>query len=156
MKYGFDFYTSHNQFYICDSESSKNSGSKDFWNDESYNDRISVETGFIGVRTESFGHIKGEFELLDKENKIDNYNLYDHIVEAGIEIKSNTLKILDCPNSSVEKEIKIIPGMYKVRIYSMNLIGVDMDEDEGDDLYKIEIWESIDLKKKVLKRYIPV
>lgn len=152
MKHNLDFYTSYNQFYLCDSKSPQNINAKDFWNDQAYSDRIAMGNGIIAVRTQSYGHIIGELQFLNKESEVDNYDLYDHVVDAGIEIKSNTLQILDCPNGTVEKEIKIIPGLYKIRIYSKNIEGVDGDENEGNDSYKIEIWKSTNLDKKVLKQ----
>jgi hypothetical protein len=50
-------------------------------------------------------------------------------------------------------EVKVKPGKYRVRIYSSNLAGGDMDEVEGKDYYKIEIWPDENMERKVLKRY---
>ncbi|MFC6998381.1 hypothetical protein [Rufibacter roseus] len=48
-----------------------------------------------------------------------------------------------------EKELPL--GNYRVRIYSINLGSVDVDE--GDDYYRIEVWRGQPLGKKLLKEY---
>lgn len=155
MKYNFNFYTGYHQFYVSDSESIKDTNSKDFWNEEAYKDRLANHEDIIAIPTKSYGIINGELEVLSKEKAITNFELYDHIVESGIEIKSGTLQILDCPNSEIEKEISISPGKYKVRVYSKNLDVLEgEDEDEGNDFYRIEIWKAKNQDKKILKRYI--
>ena len=60
---------------------------------------------------------------------------------------------MDCPNSDVQLKIHIKSGTYRARIYSSNLLNADIDEDEGNDYYKIEIWPDNDLERKVLKRF---
>lgn len=157
MKHKFDFYTAYHQFYINDSESTRETDSKDFWNEESGKQRLAIGEGILGILTKSYGHIKGKLEILDKEREIDSLDLYDHVVEAGIEIKSGILQILDCPNSEVEMEVKVVPGFYKIRVYSRNLdILENEDEEEGNDFYNIEIWKdkNLGLRKRVLKEYI--
>ncbi|MCC7520944.1 MAG: hypothetical protein IT220_04855 [Flavobacteriaceae bacterium] len=147
----FDFYTQYNQFYICDKDSPGQTDSADFWTDAAFNDRLAKELGILGVGTECYGPVKGEIVFLDKKNEDFDIELYDHIVEAGLQIQSGTIQILDCPNSSIELEINIAPDFYKFRIYSSNLASVEGDE--GDDFYRIEFWKDLNLDRKVLKRY---
>jgi len=151
MKYPLKFETSHSQFYIYDKGSSFNTGSREFWSQDAFNDRLAIEKGVLGVGTECYGPIKGELELLNIPNTSINLNDYDHIVEGGIEIESGFIQILTCPTSSIELEIQVDPGLYRVRIYSSNLASVDGDE--GDDFYKIEIWPDSNMERNVLKYY---
>jgi len=151
MKYPLEFYTSHSQFYIYDKDSPAEIGSDKFWTQEAFDDRLAIEEGILGVGTECYGPIKAELILLDTRNDSINLIDYDHIVEAGVEIKSGVIQILDCPNSNVELELSVDPGLYRARIYSSNLASVEGDE--GDDFYKIEIWPDNEIERKVLKRY---
>jgi len=98
------------------------------------------------------GPVKGELHLLSEPRNYINLDQYDHIVEAGIEIKSGVVQILDCPNSSVELEVNVIPAFIESEFSSINLASVEGDE--GDDFYKIEIWPSSAMERKVLKRYV--
>lgn len=154
MKYKLNFTTSYQQFYCADKLYQGNTGSDNFWTDESHNDRLAIEKDVLGIRTESYGAIKGELIILDKANSDIDFNLYDHVVEGGLEIKSGVLQILDSPNNSVELEVNITPGNYRVRVYSSNLSSVVDEDENGDDYYKIEIWKDDNKERKVLKRYI--
>lgn len=151
MYFSLDFYTSHHQFYLCDKASSGNTGSDGFWTEDAYNDRLAIEDGILGVGTECYGPIKGEVIILTEKKELIDFDLYDHIVEGGIEIKSGTIQILDCPSSEIQLELSVKPGFYRTRIYSINLASVDGDE--GEDFYKIEIWPDLEMDRKVLKRY---
>lgn len=150
MKTSLNFYTSYHQFYIADKLCDEDT-SNDFWTDEAYKDRIAFNSCGLGIGTECYGNVKGEVAILEKP--IENIDLikYDHIVEAGIEIKSGVLQILNCPNNEVEFEMKLKNGKYRVRVYSSNLATVI--DDDGDDYYKIEVWPDEETEKKVIKRY---
>ena len=154
MKYRLDFHTEYNQFYISDKTSVRATGSINFWTTAAYKDRLAKEEGILGVGTQSYGHIKGELDILNAANNKLDTNQYDHIVEGGIKVVSGVLQVLNCPISEIELEIKLKPGTYRVRVYSSNLTNVDIDEDEGNDQYKIEIWPDTNMERKVLKRYI--
>lgn len=153
MKYKLDFRTSYNQFYIYDKGSPANTDSPSFWTAEAYDERLAIDDGILGVGTASYGHIRGELDILNSENRIIDYHQYGHVVEGGLEVKSGILQILDCPNSKIELEVKVKPGTYRVRIYSSNIANV-ADEDEGADRYKIEIWPGSKMKRKVLKQFV--
>jgi hypothetical protein len=154
MKYQLDFYTEYNQFYICDKASERATGSDNFWTIAAYEDRMAQEKGVLGVGTQSYGHIKCELDILNTANNLLDTNQYDHIVEAGVKITSGILQVLSCPTSEVELEVKIKPGTYRIRVYSSKLSTADIDEDEGNDRYKIEIWPDTNMERKVLKRYV--
>ncbi len=151
--YKLHFYTQYNQFYIVDKDASLDTASTDLWPDDAVSERLGIVEGIIGVYTECYGPVKGELEILDEPGR-GEYKKYDHVVEGGIDVVSGVLQIQDCPNSSVQLELKVNPGQYRVRVYSSNLASVQGDE--GDDYYKIEIWpEKKGITRKVLKQYNP-
>ena len=152
MTYKLNFYTQYNQFYIADKSSPKNTGSRDFWTDEAYETRLAMGEGVLGVGTECYGPVKGELDILDTCIAEIDSSRFDHIVEGGLDLSSGLLQVLDCPNTSVELEVNIKPGKYRVRIYSSNLASVHGDE--GDDYYRIEIWPDNNMKRNLLKKYI--
>jgi len=152
MKLYFSFDTQYSQFYIVDSLCPKEIGRADFWTPEAYKDRLAIGKGILGIGTECYGPVKGEIEVLEKENEDFDINQFDHIVEGSIEIKSGNLTIEDCPTSTKQLEINVNPGAYRARIYSSNLESVEGGE-MGDDYYRIELWPSNDMTRKVLKEY---
>lgn len=157
MKRKFNFYTEYHQFYLEDKEKKADTNSIDFWSEEAFNTKLAMVRGIVGVGTHSYGNIKGEIEILDKPLENIEYNLYDHIVEGGITIESGELQILNCPDRHLELSINVKPGNYRVRIYGSNFATVketDLANDTDNDFYKIEIWKSDDIERKVLKQYI--
>jgi hypothetical protein len=151
MIYKLNFYTSYHQFYISDKESPKKTDADDFWTEESTYSRLAIGDGILGVGLECYGSFKGELILLDSGKDNIEYSQYDHIVEGGINVKSGILQVLDCPNSNVELEVKVNPGKYRVRIYSLNIASVI--DDDGEDYYKIEMWSDTNMGRAVLKQY---
>jgi hypothetical protein len=140
------------KFYTEDKKIKTEINPKEFWSEEAHSDRLAMENGILGIRTECYGPVKGELVVLKEVNEDVNFDLYDHIVEGGLKVSSGVIQVLDCPTSSVQSEIKIENGTYRVRVYSSNLSSVDGDE--GDDYYKIEIWKDDNLERKVLKKYV--
>jgi hypothetical protein len=153
MEYKLDFYTQYNQFYICDGRDAILKQDTTDWSTESYNSRLISRENMLIIFTESYGHIKGEIHILNKKKDIIDYSKYDHIVEGGLALKSSSLQVLNCPNSSVELKVKLEPGYYRVRIYFSNMVGYNSDEEESSDYTKIEIWPDIYMEQHVLKMY---
>lgn len=156
MKHFFNFYTSYNQFYLGDKGNNGDTGSSNFWTEKAFTDRLALEDGVIGIGIESWGIVKGEIEVLSNPPENTNYEAYDHVVEGGINVHSGELQIIDCPNGSLELSLKVNPGKYRVRVYGSSFMSVktpDLAEDTDDDYYRIEIWKSDDLERRVLKQY---
>lgn len=159
--YKFKFDTQYNQFYLTsdngeflNSDLNKGQFLEDF--NQSFDERLDIKKNALVIFTQSYGNIKGEIEVLEKPNYDIYYSKYDHIVEGGINIQSGELQILDCPNSHLELSLKVEPAKYRVRVYSSNLSSVketDSYNDTDNDGYRIEIWKSNDMERKVLKQY---
>ncbi|MBD3907099.1 hypothetical protein NAL32_20480 [Chryseobacterium sp. Ch-15] len=153
----FKFHTQYNQFYIEDvNDEKKNTDSDSFWNEKAFDGRLALESGVLGIGTQSYGNIKGDIEILEKPNLNINFNNYDHIVEGGINIQSGKLQILNCPDNHLELSLKIASGKYRVRVYSSNLASVketDLANETDNDYYHIEIWPSEEMERKILKQY---
>ena len=156
MKKSFKFYTQYNQFYIHDKNFESDTSSIDFWDDQSFFQRLAIGKGILGVATQSYGYIKGEIEIIPFPPQTIDFEIFDHVVEVGLEIKSGELQLSDCPNTEIEIKIKIDSGNYRARIYSSNFESVletDLDHDTDNDFYRIEIWASEDMTRSVLKQY---
>jgi len=156
MKKSFKFDTQYNQFYIHDKNFEGDTSSINFWSDQSFFQRLAKGKGILGVSTQSYGYIKGEIEIIPFPPKTTDFDAFNHVVEAGIEIKSGELQISDCPNAEIQIKIKIDSGKYRTRIYSSNFESVletDLAHDTDNDFYRIEVWSSQDMTRKVLKQY---
>lgn len=151
MTHKFNFSSSHHQFYICDKTSPMHTDDDDFWTDEAFDSKLAMGEGILGIGTASYSHCKGEIIVLDQAKDTAGFKQYDHVVEAGLQVPSGILSILDCLNRNVQLQIPVKPGTYRVRIYSSNFATV-VDENR-DDFYRIELWPSKEADRIVLKQY---
>jgi len=153
MKREFDFLTFYNTFYLT---SDGGTEIKQGWFDDirSYEaNRLFQLKNILAVKTGSYGHIKGEIYILNQPADSYDFENYDHVVEGYLEVQSGSLQFLECPGSQLEYKIDITPGNYSVRVYSSNLSTTDIDEMEGNDFYKIEMWINAEKELKVLKQF---
>ena len=154
MRYPPSFDTAYHQIYLQDKTSPQDTGDEDFWTEEATTSRLAVGGELLGIGLECYGEFKGELNVLEKKEDVVDFAGYDHVVEGGLELSTGVLQVLDCPNSTLELEVDLPPGKYRVRIYSSNLASVGEDE-SGDDFYLIEIWPDSNLERKVIKQYNP-
>lgn len=155
MTHILDFYTGYNTFFISSDNGAAIKGNWLGGQNINNNNRLLHANNLLGVRTASYGHIKGELVLLSNSNNPIAYGKYDHIVECGVSADSGLIQILECPGSQVVFEIKVKAGLYRIRIYMIGINSADIDEDEGNDRYIIEIWPDTNIELKVLKRCKP-
>lgn len=151
MKRKLEFRTAYHQFYILDKGTTGDTGADDFWSESAFSNRLAVTNGLLAISTASYGRIQLEITLSKTPKELLDTTKFDHIVEGGLVVQSGSIEIADCPNQAIEMTIHVVPGSYRVRVYSTNLSGVF--DDDGDDYYHIEIWPDNNLKVKVLKQY---
>ena len=148
----FNFNTDYNQFYLCDKEAKGETDSAHFWTDEAFNDRLAVEEGILGILIgNEEGTVNGELIVLDSKNNLNEFDSFDHIVEASLEINSGYIQIIDCPFSTIEVELEIEKGFYRARIYSISLESAFTSKPK--DYYRIELWKEEFNERVVLKKY---
>ena len=147
------FYTSYNQFYVTDKDSYGDIG-RNFWTQEALDSHLAISNGILGVSMESYANARCQIKILKSKPIILDLSKYDHIVEAGLQINSGIIQILNCPNSNVVFESDLPIGHYRVRVSSKGLTGISSDVSnlDRDDYYVIEIWPDNSLKKQVLKQ----
>lgn len=151
MKFYLNFTTGYGQFYLND-KGEGDTGSINFWSDEAFNDKLAVEKGILGISLEnSEGIVKCELEILNEKSLISDFNNFDHVVEASLEIETGLLQVNDCPFSILILEENIEIGNYRVRVYFNNLKTAYSENPE--DFYKIEMWKDVFSERVVLKRF---
>jgi len=155
-RYKLDFFTSENQFYLCDSAFTGETGDISFWTPAAYADRLATakDKDIVGISIESFGHVKAELNVLDAASGEKDFKKYDHVVEAGVRISSGILEVLDFPDHKIQLKAIVTPGYYRIRVYSYDLKSINSEADEGTDHYKIELWPSSNFERKVLKQFV--
>ena len=151
MKFDLNFTTGFGQFYLNDKDKG-DMGSENFWTDEAFNARLAVESGILGISiANDEGIVKCELEILDSKSLVSDFSIFDHVVEASLEIKTGILQVNDCPFTDLILEQKIEIGNYRVRIYFNNFKSAYSENPE--DYYKIEMWKDDFSNRHVLKRF---
>jgi hypothetical protein len=150
-EYNLKFFTEYYQFYILDKNSKAETDSQNFWNPQADVAKIAVEEGILGITVGKYAEIEVEVNVLKSQNNERNFDEFEHIAEASVDVPSGVLQIKDCTGFDTILELNLTPGTYAVRCYSAKLSSIKGDV--GDDFYVLEIWASEKIERKVLKQF---
>jgi hypothetical protein len=149
--YKFTLFADYHQFYLQDEGA--DGDLSDSWSEQAVKDLFALAPGTIGVGTVRNMDVPVEVEVHDSEPTY-NANEWDHITECGIDVPSGKIVVAGCtdffPNAA---RVNVRPGSYRARIYYGNLDDLSEDGLDGDDHYKVMLWESGDQSSRVIKRY---
>jgi hypothetical protein len=149
----YSFRTSYSQFYLADKDSPGATDSDNFWTEEAFADKLAVEERILGMCTGTYSYVKCEILFLAHRPDEISFEDYDQVVEASLEIKSGTLQLRDCPDSTVIAMFSLPVGFYRVRVKTINLESIVDEDIEADDRYLLELWPAPPAPREVLKRY---
>jgi tetratricopeptide (TPR) repeat protein len=153
MKQQFELFADYHQFYLQDEQAEGNLSNS--WTEQAVSNMLAVAPGVIGVRTVRNMDVPVEVEVLDSQPD-DNFNAWDHVTEASLEVPSGRIIIAGCTDYFPDAaRITVQPGTYKVRIYYGALDSVDEELGlDGDDHYRVVLWlDANKIEPKVLKRW---
>jgi hypothetical protein len=149
FKKHYEIFADYHQFYLMDAEIHPNAPTE--YTDKDIQHKIKTEDNIVVIMPERNRSVPAELEILDSA-PIDNFEDWQHIAEAGLELSSGKLLIEECCGTSIDK-ILLPPNTYRVRAYFANLDKLSFDGLDGDDHYKIVIWSAPFEDVKVLKQY---
>ena len=133
-KYKFDkFDTDYFQFHLKDSET--NETLKDAWTKEALSKSLAISKYIIGVGTQRDTTAKIIIEVFDTEPALDTKTKWRQILDSELNLPSGNL-ILTSPTleESSQKNIRLIPDVYRLRIYFND------EKKRGSHSYKIDFW----------------
>ncbi|WDF68832.1 hypothetical protein PQ465_00260 [Sphingobacterium oryzagri] len=153
MRYQLSFFTQYGQFYVADSDAVHAGASPDFWSAEAHHHRLAGTVDFLGIAIENDDDTANvEVFVSDTRPAMDASAHADHVVEASIQINSGVLQFLDCPMGSVQLEIPLSVGSYRLQIFSFQLDSAYAEVPQ--DHYCIVIWPGAFAPKNVYKQWI--
>jgi hypothetical protein len=153
MRYKLNFQTDYGQFYLTNSidiNLKDEYGTKE-WFDEALKTHIGFHENELIIFTLSTNRIKGEINVLAKENTNINFDKFDHIVESNINLNSCVLEVNSWFRNFTVKKIILRSGKYRVRVYISNLYTERDSNENGKYYYTIEVWPDTTEGIKVLK-----
>jgi hypothetical protein len=149
--YSYTLFADYFQFYLQDEDA--DGDLSDSWTEQATRDLLAVTVGTIGVGTVRNMDVPVEVEIHDSEPVYDA-NEWDHIVECGFDVPSGKIVIAGCTDYFPDAaRIHISPGSYRGRVHYGNLNSLSKDALDGEDHYKIALWQSGDQSIRVIKRY---
>ncbi|MBL4643717.1 MAG: hypothetical protein JKY44_09025 [Flavobacteriaceae bacterium] len=97
-------------------------------------------------------------EIYDLEPKLkENLNQVFQINEIDVAIISGKLVVIGCmENFRDAKRIKLENGIYRVRVYYVDLDTLSEEDLDGEDCYEIEIWKTDKVQKLRVHKIRPM
>lgn len=148
----FELFADYFQFYLQDEQVDGNLG--DSWDQDAMDRLMALAPGTIGVGTVRNINVPVIVEVHDSQPN-DNLDEWDHVTECSIDIKSGTIVVAGCTDYFPDAaRISVDPVCYRARIYNGKLDSLSEDGMDGDDHYRIALWQSSTADPVVLKRRV--
>jgi hypothetical protein len=149
MKHTYSIFADYHQFYLWDQDVSPNAPTD--YTDIDIERRIKAAPNVIVIQPERNMDVPVTLEVLATEPDPD-FDQWDHIAEASLELPSGHLEIHECTGGSIDR-IDLSPGTYRVRAYFGALNELSKDGLEGDDHYRLVLWPAAFAPVSVLKQF---
>ncbi len=144
-----ELFADYCQFYIRDEMAAGDLSES--WNEETSERLLAVAAGTVGIGTVRDMTVPVCLELHDAEPE-DDFDVWDHVTECALEAPSGRLVIAGCTDCFPDaKRIEVVPGSYRVRASYGSLKRLSEDGLDGDDHYRIQIWQASPIEPRVLK-----
>ena len=149
MKRSYSIFADYNQFYLWDKDVGPNAPTD--YTDADIERRIKVAPNVVVIQPERNMDVPVVLEVTDSEPEPD-FEEWDHIAEASLELPSGHLEIHECTGGSID-QINLEPGTYRIRAYYGGLNELSEDGLDGNDHYKLILWRSSYSPVVVLKQH---
>lgn len=137
------------QFYIQDEPADGNLS--EAWTPEATDRLLAIAPGTIGIGTVRNMDVPVEVEILETEPDAD-FSKWDHVVEASLDVGSGRIVIAGCTDYFPDAQrIEVAPGSYRVRVSYGALDQLSANGLEGDDHYRLQLWQAPAIDVRVLK-----
>jgi hypothetical protein len=91
-------------------------------------------------------------EVLDAEPHSD-LDCWDHVTECSLEAPSGRIVIAGCTDYFPDAaRIQVEPGAYRARISYGSLDTLSEDGLDGDDRYRVQLWQAPPIDPRVIKQ----
>jgi hypothetical protein len=135
----FELFADYFQFYLQDEDSNGING--DSWSNDACARKLAVEPDAIGVGTERNFNVPVVIELWPSEPPLD-FAAWDHVVECSFAVPTGKIVVAGCTDELAEsRRIDIDPGIYRARVSGGHLASAK-SFDEGDDVYRVQLWRA--------------
>ncbi|KRG67550.1 hypothetical protein [Pseudoxanthomonas dokdonensis] len=146
----FTIFADYFQFYIQDEPA--DGDLSEAWSDEAVARLLAVAPGVVGIGTVRNLDVPVSIEILDKE-PILTLSSWDHVVECSMSVQSGRIVVAGCTDYFPDAvRIEVAPGTYRVRVRYSGLNSLSPDGLDGDDRYRLELWQAPAIEPTVIKQ----
>ena len=145
----YEIFADYHQFYLMDAEEFIEFPTD--YTDKDVQRRIKAEKHIVVIQPERNMTVPVELEILNSAPN-NNFDQWQHIAEASLELPSGKLQLEECCGETKDI-INLDSGSYRIRAYYGDLDKLSFNGLEGDDHYKIIIWQAPFEEVNVLKQY---
>jgi hypothetical protein len=148
--YDLELFADYFQFYVQDEPA--NGDLSGAWSNEAVARLLAVAPGVVGVGTVRNMDVPVTIEIHSVEPLAD-LEASDHVVECSLLVKSGRIVAAGCTDYFPEaKRIDLPSGTYRVRVSYSGLGSLSADGLEGNDRYRLQLWQAPEVEPSVLKQ----
>ncbi len=125
--------------------------SRNFWTKQACDNHLAIAAGILGIGTGSYDFVRVRVQQHQTEPPVE-LSSWDHVVEAGLEVRTQYLMVMGCLSSS-GLFFRVRPGHYRVRCCQANLAASTDSTGDAGDWYLVQFWRSAPSEARVLKRW---
>ena len=149
-RFEYELFADYFQFYLQDESAEGNLG--DSWTDEAVTRLLALAPGTVGVGTVRNMNVPVTVEVLDAEPDSD-LDSWDHVTECSLEVATGRIVIAGCTDYFPDAaRIEAKPGTYRVRVSYGSLDTLSEDGLDGNDRYRVQLWQATAIEPCVLKQ----
>lgn len=151
-RFEFKLFADYFQFYLQDE--SAGGDLSEAWNQDATDRLLAIAPGTIGVGTARNMNVPVVVEVTDVA-PADDVSQWDQVNECDLEVPSGRLVIAGCTDYFPDAaRIDLSPGSYRARVYYGKLGTLGGSALDGDDHYKIVLWNDASGPLKVIKQRV--
>ena len=154
-EYKFEIFADYFQIYLEDCQNDAWEDWEDIdWTKEAVETLIVVGKKTIAMGTARNMTVPVTIEICDEASS-DDFDKWDMVNECSLEFPSGCMRIHGCTDTvDAHPYMSVAPGWYRVRIFYGDLESLSEDGLEGDDHYKIALWQAAYAPPQILKHRI--
>lgn len=145
----YEIFADYHQFYLWDR--ARDASSALDYTEADCTARIKTGPFIVVIMPERNMAVPVTLELADRAPDPD-FEAWDHVTEASLDLPSGGLEIHECTGGSVDV-LEVEPGSYRVRTHHGGLDSLSEDGLDGDDQYRIVLWPAPASEVVVIKQF---
>jgi len=151
-RFEYNLFADYFQFYLQDE--SAEGDLRDSWTEEAVARLLALAPGAVGVGTVRNVNVPVAVEVLDVEPDSD-LDSWDHVTECSLEVATGRIVIAGCTDYFPDAaRIEVEPGTYHARISYGSLDTLSEDGLDGNDHYRVQLWQATAIGPRVLKQRV--